>query len=66
MGEGTGNRSIIGRLQIGRERSKMGLGNRGFKELTCTTNGHKTKGRENAGGLGGAGWRIKGGKLGKL
>ena len=32
-------------------RVKNGIGNRGLKELICTTHGHELRGR-NAGGLG--------------
>ena len=42
------------------------MGNRGLKELICTTHGHELRGW-NAGGLGVQGTEgIKGGKLGKL
>ena len=45
---------------------KNGIGNRGLKELICTTHGHELSGGD-AGGLGGQGrgW-IKGKKLEKL
>ena len=44
---------------------KNGIGNREFKELTCTTHGHELR-RGNVGGLGGIGRRgNKGGKIGK-
>ena len=36
-------------------RDKNGIGNRGLKELICTTHGHEWGG--NAGGLGGQGGR---------
>ena len=44
---------------------KNGIGNRGLKELVCTTHGHELRGGYwRVGGQGG--WEIKGGKLGKL
>ena len=46
-------------------RDKNGMGNRGLKELICTTHGHELRG--GCWRVGGAGWRgDKGGKLGKL
>ena len=38
-----GTRSITGRHKIDGERSKNGIGNREFKELTCTTHGHELR-----------------------
>ena len=47
-------------------RDKNGIGNRGLKELTCTTHGHELRGGEYW-RVGGVGWRgDKGRKLGKL
>ena len=39
-------------------KDKNGIGNRGLKELTCTTHGYELRGGGNAGGLGG---RVEGG-----
>ena len=47
-------------------RDKNGIGNRGLKELVCTTHGHELRGRGECWRVGGAGWRgDKGGKIGK-
>ena len=47
-------------------RGQNGIGNKEFKELTCTTHGHELSGEMLEGwGLQGGG-RIKGKKLGKL
>ena len=44
---------------------RNGMGNRGLKELICTTHGHELR-WGNAGGLGCAGWRgSKGGEIAK-
>ena len=46
-------------------RDENGIGNRGLKELICTTHGHELRG--GCWSVGGAGQRgDKGGKLGKL
>ena len=55
-----GRRIIISRHKM-MGRDKNGIGNRGLKELICTTHRHELRGR-NAGGLGVQG-RIKGGRL---
>ena len=45
---------------------KNGIGNRGLKELICTTHGHKLR-RGECWRVGGQGGGVnKGGKLGKL
>ena len=47
-----GIRSIISRHKIDGERQKNGIGNRGLKELICTTHGHELR----QGGC----WRVRG------
>ena len=44
-------------------RDKNGMGNRGLKELICTTYGHELRGVWNAGGWG---VRAEGGQRGEL
>ena len=44
---------------------KNGIGNRGLKELICTTHGHELRAGGNAGGWGGQGGRRIKGKIGK-
>ena len=48
-------------------RDKNSIGNRGLKELICTTHGHELSGGGNAGDLGKAGGQRgdKGEKIGK-
>ena len=65
-GKGTGNKHNCWALNRQGE-VKNGIGNRGLRELICTTHGHELSGvGGNAGGLGGQGeGGIKGGKTGK-
>ena len=58
--QGRGN--IIGRHKIDGERLKNGIGNKGLKELICTTHGHELRwGEMLVGGL----CRVEGNKGGK-
>ena len=59
-----GRRSMVSMHNVDRERLKNGMGNRGVKELLCTTHGHDLRGMVRGWGQGRGG--IEGVKLGKL
>ena len=61
-GKGTGNKKHSWQVQNRHGEVKNNIGNEEAKELTCVTNGHEVR-VEDAGRMGGSGWRgIKGKK----
>ena len=53
---------MFSRHKVDGERKKNDMGNRGLKELICTTHGHELSGVENAGGSRGTGQRGRKGR----